>query len=149
MFGALPPAAAEMELDGNGLFMSNVDAEFEANWSIMNEIRRELELEHLETIPDEQPEYVPSIEEFNQTQCPICSNDSLYQCSSAHPLTCRQCPFQYHLKAGSLDEVHAYHQRTMPDCHETKLHTTLWNNDDGSMPSILLVCTKCDFNFCL
>ena len=147
MFGALPPAAAAMEMDG--LLISNDDAEFEANWAIMNEIRRELELEHLEPIPDEQPEYIPSIEEFNLTQCPICSNASLYQCSAAHPITCRQCPFQYNLRAGSLDEVHAYHRQRMVDCHETKLHTTLWNNEDGLTPSILLVCTKCDFNFCL
>jgi uncharacterized protein (DUF983 family) len=142
MFGSLP-AVASMDMDGNGLSMSADDAEFEANWAIMNEIRRE------QSIPDEQPEYIPSIDEFNQTRCPVCSNDSLFQFSSQHPITCRQCLFQYQVKTGSLNEIHAYHRQTMIHCQETKLHSTLWHNEDGTMPSLLLVCTKCDFNFCL
>ncbi|CAF1106572.1 unnamed protein product [Adineta steineri] len=141
MFGSLP-STASMDMDGD-------DAEFEANLAIMNEIRRELELEQLQSIPDEQPEYIPSIDEFNQTQCPVCSCDSLFQFSSQHPITCRQCSFQHQIKMGSLDEIHNYHRQTMPHCKETKLHSTLWHNDDGTTPSLLLVCTKCDFNFCL
>ncbi|CAF3162994.1 unnamed protein product [Rotaria socialis] len=148
MFGSLPRATS-MDMDRNNLSMSAEDAEFEANWAIMNEIRRELELEQLQSIPDEQPEYVPSIDEFNQTQCPICTNDSLFQFSANYPITCRQCSFQYQLKAGSLDEIHAYHRQTMSHCHETKLYTTLWHSEDGSVPALLLVCTKCDFSFCL
>jgi uncharacterized protein (DUF983 family) len=148
MFGSLPPTAA-MDMDGNSLPLSTEDAEFEANWGIMNEIRRELELEQLQSIPDEQPQYIPSIDEFNQTQCPVCSNDTLFQFSSRHPITCRQCSFQYQVKAGSLDEIHAYHRQAMPHCQETKLHSTLWHNNDGTTPSVLLVCTKCDFNYCL
>ena len=148
MFGSLPPTAG-MDMDGNILPLSAEDAEFEANWRMMNEIRRELELEQLQSIPDEQPEYIPSIDEFNQTQCPVCSNESLFQCSVHHPITCRQCPFQYQMKAGSLNEIHAYHRQVMPHCQQTKLHSTLWHNDDGTTPSLLLVCTKCDFNFCL
>jgi len=147
MFGSLPPSTS-MDMDGNGLPSSAEDAEFEANWAIMNEIRRELELEQLEPIPDEQPEYVPSIDEFNQTQCPICSTDSLFQFSSQHPINCRQCSFQYHLKIGSLNEIHAYHRQTT-NCQETKLYTALWHNEDGTMPSLLVVCTKCDFNYCV
>jgi hypothetical protein len=149
MFGSLPPAAVAMDMDGNTLNVPMDDVEFETNWAIMEEIRRELEREQLEPIPDEQPEYVPSIDEFNQTQCPICSHRSLYQCSPVHPLTCRQCPFQYSLKLGSLNEVHQYHRRSMADCGETILHAALWNNDDGSPPSLLFVCSKCDFNYCL
>jgi ribosomal protein S27E len=145
MFGSLP-AAAGMDMDDNNLPRSNDDAEFEANWAIMNELRRELESEQL---PDEQPEYIPSIDEFNRTQCPMCSNESLFQFSSSHPINCRHCSFEYQMKTGSLDEIHAYHRQTMPHCQETKLHSTLWNNDDGMIPSLLLVCTKCDFNFCL
>ena len=148
MFGSLPTSAAAMDMDGNG-FSSSADAEFETNWAIMNEIRRELELEQLQPIPDEQPEYIPSVDEFNQTQCPVCSNDTLFQFSSQHPITCRQCSFQYSMKAGSLDEIHAHHRQTMAHCQQTKLHSTLWHNGDGAMPSLLLVCTKCDFNFCL
>ncbi|CAF2757199.1 unnamed protein product [Rotaria sp. Silwood2] len=83
MFGSLPPTPVmSMDMDGNNLSVSDEDAEFEANWAIMNEIRRELELEQLQSIPDEQPEYIPSVDEFNQTRCPICSNDSLFQFSS-------------------------------------------------------------------
>ncbi len=149
MFGSLPSPTAGMNIDGNRLSISTEDAEFEANWSIMNEIRRELELEQLQGIPDEQPEYIPSIDEFNQTQCPVCSNNSLYQFSSNQLIICRQCSFQYQIKTGSLNEIHAYHRQTMSHCHETKLHSTLWHNEDGTMPSLLLVCTKCDFNFCL
>ena len=149
MFGSLPSSTSNMDLGGNQFSLSADDAEFEANWAIMNEIRRELELEALEGIPDEQPEYIPSIDEFNQTQCPACSNHSLHQFSSNQPIVCRQCSFQYHVKAGSLNEVHAYHRQTMQHCHETKLYSTLWHNEDGTMPSLLLVCTKCDFNFCL
>ena len=149
MFGALPPAAAAMEMDSNGLPIPGDEVEFEANWKMMNEILRELELESLQAIPDEQPEYVPSIEEFNRTQCPMCSNESLYQFSSQHPIACRHCSFQYQARTGSLNEIHAYHRQTMPHCPETKLHSTLWNNDDGTMPSLLLLCIKCDFNFCL
>ena len=149
MFGALPPTASTMDIDGNRVINSVEDAEFEANWSIMNEIRRELELEQLQGIPDEQPEYIPSIDEFNQTQCPVCFNDSLYQFSASQPLFCRQCSFQYPMKVGgSLDEIHAYHRKTMTQCSETKLHSTLWHNEDGSMPALLFICTKCDWNFC-
>jgi hypothetical protein len=148
MFGSLPPTTV-MDLDGNNLPKSAEDKEFDANWAIMNEIRRELELEQLQGIPDEQPEYIPSIDEFNRTQCPGCSNDSLYQFSSNQPLLCRQCSFQHSMKTGTLDEIHAYHRQTMAHCQETKLHSTLWHNEDGTMPSLLLVCTKCDFNFCL
>jgi ribosomal protein S27E len=148
MFGSLPRSTT-MDMDGNGLPLTNEDAEFEANWSIMNEIRRELELEQLEGIPDEEPIYIPSIDEFNRTQCPICSNDSLFQFSSQHPITCRQCSFQYQMKNGSLNEIHAYHRQVMGHCQETKLHSTLWNNEDGTTPSLLLICTKCDFNFCV
>jgi hypothetical protein len=149
MFGSLPRSTTSIDMDGNQFSLSAEDAEFEANWTIMNEILRELELEALQGIPDEQPEYIPSIDEFNQTQCPVCSNHSLYQFSSNQPIVCRQCSFQYHGKTGSLDEIHAYHRQTMSHCHETKLYSTLWNNEDGTMPSLLLVCTKCDFNFCL
>jgi hypothetical protein len=148
MFGSLPRSTT-MDMDGNNLLMSGEDAEFEANWAIMNEIRRELELEQLQGIPDEQPEYIPSIDEFNQTQCPMCSNDTLFQFSSNQPIICRQCSFQYPIKNGSLDEIHAYHRQKMSHCHQTKFHSTLWHNDDGIMPSLLLICTKCDFNFCL
>jgi hypothetical protein len=94
MFGSLPKSTSTMDIDGNSFSMSSEDAEFEANWAIMNEIRRELELEQLQGIPDEQPEYIPSIDEFNQTQCPVCSNDSIFQISSNQPITCRQCSFQ-------------------------------------------------------
>ncbi|CAF5119478.1 unnamed protein product, partial [Rotaria socialis] len=52
MFGSLPRATS-MDMDRNNLSMSAEDAEFEANWAIMNEIRRELELEQLQSIPDE------------------------------------------------------------------------------------------------
>jgi hypothetical protein len=150
MFGSLPPTTTGMDMDGNNLPISAEDAEFEANWAIMNEIRRELELEELKgIIPDEQPEYIPSIDEFNQTQCPICSNDTLFQFSSNHPITCRQCSFQHKIKIGTLDEIHQYHRKTMPHCQQTKLHSTLWHNEDGMIPSLLLICTKCDFNFCL
>ncbi|CAF2372816.1 unnamed protein product [Rotaria sp. Silwood2] len=150
MFGSLPPTPVmSMDMDGNNLSVSDEDAEFEANWAIMNEIRRELELEQLQSIPDEQPEYIPSVDEFNQTRCPICSNDSLFQFSSNYPITCRQCSFQYQIKGGSLDEIHGYHRQTMSHCQESKLHSTLWHNEDETMPSLLLVCTKCDFNFCL
>lgn len=149
MFGSLPKSTSTMDIDGNSFSMSNEDAEFEANWAIMNEIRRELELEQLQGIPDEQPEYIPSIDEFNQTQCPVCSNDSIFQISSNQPITCRQCSFQYQLKTVSLNEIHGYHRQIMPHCQETKLHSTLWHNEDGKMPSLLLICTKCDFNYCL
>lgn len=149
MFGALPPTAA-MDTDGSGLPLSAEETEFEANWAMMNEIRRELELEQLQGIlPDEQPEYVPSADELNETRCPACANDSLFQCSSRHPITCRQCAFQYQPRGGSLDEIHAHHRQTMAPCNEVKLHAVLWHNEDGTTPSLLLVCAKCDFNFCL
>lgn len=148
MFGSLPRATS-MDMDGNLLSMSDEDTEFEANWAIMDEIRRELELEQLQPIPDEQPDYIPSIDEFNQTKCPICSNNSLYQFSSNYPIACRQCSFQYQLKSASLDDIHSYHRQKMPHCQETTLHTTLWPNEDGSIPPLLFICTKCDFNFCL
>ncbi|UJR15631.1 hypothetical protein I4U23_002568 [Adineta vaga] len=148
MFGSLPPTTS-MDMDSNSLPLSAEEAEFEENWTIMNEVLRELEMERLQGIPDEQPEYIPSIDELNQTQCPMCSNDSLFQCSSQHPIVCRQCSFQYQIKTGTLNEIHAYHRQTMPHCNETKLHSTLWHNEDGMIPSLLLVCTKCDFNFCL
>lgn len=148
MFGSLPRSTT-MDMDTNGLPLSAEEAEFEANWTIMNEIRRELELEQLQGIPDEQLEYIPSIDEFNSTQCPMCSNDSLYQFSSEHPITCRQCSFQYQIKNNTLNDIHAHHRQMMKNCQETKLHSTLWNNEDGTIPSLLLICTKCDFNFCL
>ena len=147
MFGSLPPSTF-MDTDGNALITSDEDAEFEANWAIMNEIRRELELEQLQPIPDEQPEYIPSVDEFNQTQCPSCSNDSLFQFASNYPLVCRQCSFQYPMKTGSLNEIHAYHRKKMPLCQSSKLHLAFWYNQDGTMPSLLFICTQCDFNFC-
>jgi hypothetical protein len=150
MFGALPASTSAMDMDDQSLSMRIEDAEFEANWAIMNEIRRELELEQLESIPDEQPEYVPSIDEFNRTCCPACSYESLYQYASNHPIICRQCSYQYHRQTGSLNDIHRSHrQQHMPNCQETTLHTTLWQHDDGSIPSLLIVCTKCDFNYCL
>lgn len=148
MFGNLPPASA-MDMDGNTLPLSTEELEFETNWALMNEVLRELEMEQLQGIPDEQPEYIPSIEEFDQTYCPICLNSSLYQFATNQPVICRQCPFQYNLSAGSLVELHRYHRQRMSDCSSNELRTTLWNNDDGSSPSLLVVCTKCDFNFCL
>lgn len=147
MFGALPPTT-NMDIDGNRVINSMDDPEFEANWSIMNEIRRELELEQFQGIPDEQPDYIPSIDEFNQTQCPVCSHDSLYQFSASQPIFCRQCSFQYQTKTGCLNDIHAYHRQMINQCSETKLHTTFWHNEDGTMPTLLFICTKCDFNFC-
>lgn len=152
MFGSLPSTASNgssMDIEGNQMHLPTDDAEFEANWAIMNEVLRELELEPFQDIPEDQLEYVPSIEEFNQTQCPMCSNDTLYQFSANQPIICRQCTFQCQLKTGSLNEIHAYHRQTMGNCQETKLYSTLWHHEDGTMPSLLFVCTKCDFNFCL
>lgn len=151
MFGSLPPSSMDTEMDSNRLMVSTEEAEFEANWAIMNEIRRELELEQLSNIfiPDEQPEYIPDLDEFDQTQCPQCSNLSLYQLSANNPIACRLCPFQYYLKTGSLSDVHTYHRKSMSDCQESRLHTTLWYHDEKVQPSLLFVCTTCDLNYCL
>ena len=96
MFGALPSTTGSGDMmDTNSLTLSSDDAEFEANWAIMNEIRRELELEQLgQRIPDEQPEYIPSIDDIDQTRCPLCSNLSLHQRLANDPIACQLCPLR-------------------------------------------------------